>query len=132
MFEKRFIQTTESRANNLDILRFFLACVVIHSHSYMLTGHEYVSLKQKFIHLQFGGGRFAVDFFFMLSGFLVANSWLHSRGFFDYLKRRTLRIYPGFFVCLGGVLCVFVVGPLGGANLKSYFKTAETYTFFDR
>ncbi|HET6248025.1 MAG TPA: acyltransferase [Tepidisphaeraceae bacterium] len=128
VLEKRFIQTSESRENNLDILRFFLACVVIHSHSYMLTGHEYFSLRQKFIHLQFGGGSYAVDFFFMLSGFLVVNSWLRSRGLFDYLKRRTLRIYPGFIVCLA--LCVFVAGPLGGADLKSYFQSGQTYTFF--
>jgi peptidoglycan/LPS O-acetylase OafA/YrhL len=128
VFEKRFKETTESRANNLDIVRFFLACVVIHSHSFKLTGHEYTSLTQKFVHLQFGGGTFAVDFFFMLSGFLVANSWLRSRGLFDYLKRRTLRIYPGFIACLA--LCVFVAGPLGGANLHTYFQSAETYTFF--
>jgi peptidoglycan/LPS O-acetylase OafA/YrhL len=128
VFEKRFIHTTESRENNLDILRFFLACVVIHSHSYKLTGYEYSTLRQKFVHLQFGGGTFAVDFFFMLSGFLVANSWLRSRGLFDYLKRRVLRIHPGFVICLA--LCVFIVGPLGGANLTTYFRSPETYTFF--
>ena len=128
MFEKRFIQSTESRSNNLDVLRFLLACVVIHSHSFMLTGHEYASLRQKLIHLQFGGGGYAVDFFFMLSGFLVANSWLHSRGLGDYLKRRTLRIYPGFIVCLA--FCVFVAGPLGGADLKTYFANPQTWSFF--
>ncbi len=128
MFKERFIQTTESRSNNLDVLRFLLACVVIHSHSFMLTGHEYTSLRQKLIHLQFGGGGYAVDFFFMLSGFLVANSWLRSRGLGDYLKRRVLRIYPGFIVCLA--FCVFVVGPLSGVDLKAYFTSAQTYAFF--
>ena len=128
MTTKPFIQTTESRANNLDLLRFLLACVVIHSHSFMLSGHEYTGLRAKLLHLQFGGGGFAVDFFFMLSGFLIANSWLHSRGLLDYLKRRTLRIYPGFIVCLA--LCVFVVGPLAGADLRTYFHAGQTYTFF--
>ena len=128
VFDRRFIQTTESRSNNLDLLRFLLACVVIHSHSFMLTGHDYGTLREKLVHLQLGGGGFAVDFFFMLSGFLVANSWLRSRGLGDFLKKRTLRIYPGFIVCLA--FCVFVVGPLGGPNLTSYFSNSETWSFF--
>lgn len=128
MFERRFIQSTETRANNLDVLRFILACVVIHSHSYLLTGRDYHSLRAKALHLQIGGGWLAVNFFFMLSGFLVCNSWLRSRGLGDYLKRRTLRIYPGFFAVLA--FCVFIVGPLSGVNLHGYFASAQTWTFF--
>jgi len=128
LFQNRFIHTTESRANNLDALRFVLACVVIHSHSYLLTGHDYHSLRAKAMHLQIGGGWLAVDFFFMLSGFLVCNSWLHCRGLGDYLKRRTLRIYPGFVAALA--FCVFIVGPLGGADLARYFRNGQTWAYF--
>jgi peptidoglycan/LPS O-acetylase OafA/YrhL len=62
-------------------------------------------------------GTFAVDFFFILSGFLIYQSWERSPQILDFLKKRFLRIYPGFVVvCL---LCIFVIGPFGTAD---YFQ----------
>src|SRR4051794_5607980 len=93
----RLGNVSRGRQNNIDFLRFYLAAVVIFSHSYpMLWGsnnREPVSLATRG---QRTGGELAVDGFFILSGFLIARSWMSSRGLGDYLRRRALRIYPGF------------------------------------
>jgi peptidoglycan/LPS O-acetylase OafA/YrhL len=75
------------------------------------------------------GGALAVDFFFVLSGFLVAKSWEQSRTASDYLRKRVLRIYPGFAVAIA--FCVLVIGPLGSETLHAYFRTPRAYKLFD-
>lgn len=59
-------------------------------------------------------GTIAVDGFFLVSGYLIAQSFENSRSVWDYLRKRVLRIYPAFLIC--SIICVLVVGPLGGAD----------------
>lgn len=68
----------------------------------------------------------AVDSFFILSGFLIVNSW-HSRPHtFTFLSSRILRIYPGFITA--SLVCAFIVGPLYGA--PDYYQKFDWKTFF--
>ncbi|MGO8672435.1 MAG: acyltransferase family protein [Capsulimonadaceae bacterium] len=114
-----------SRLNNFDFLRLFFATMVIFAHSYILsTGTNLVEPFFRLTHHQEEGGGIAVDCFFMISGFLVSQSWMRS-DMLAYFKKRALRIFPGFVVAL--LVCVFVVGPLGGANWSTYFRNPHTY-----
>jgi peptidoglycan/LPS O-acetylase OafA/YrhL len=81
------------------------------------------------MHRQMSAGALAVDFFFVLSGFLVAKSFQQSRTAGDFVRKRLLRIYPGFIVAIA--FCVFVIGPLGADNLHAYFHTPRAYKLFD-
>ncbi len=66
-------------------------------------------------------GSAAVNFFFVISGFLILRSFEGSANFPDFLKKRILRIYPGFIVAF--LLCIFVFGPIGHIGhswIKSY------------
>ena len=94
------------QANNFDALRFLLAVCVIFSHSFDLMGR---STPVSALFARSGLGREAVMGFFILSGYLITMSWLRSKSPGEYLKRRALRIYPGFIVvCL---LTGLVAGP---------------------
>jgi len=119
---------SRSRNNNFDFLRFLMACIVIHTHSYVIAGATSSSSVQRLLHLDFGGATLAVDVFFLISGFLISSSFHSSATTLHYLQKRFLRIYPGFFVTLA--FCIFVVGPLAGVNLSAYFRTPQTYTYF--
>ena len=90
----------DHRQNNLDLIRFVLASLVIFSHSYPLTrgysqGLEPIAGLTGF---QADGGTLAVNFFFVISGFLITQSWFASRSCDDFLRKRILRIFPGYIV----------------------------------
>jgi peptidoglycan/LPS O-acetylase OafA/YrhL len=103
------------RGNNLDFLRFALASAVILSHSYaLLVGSDVTEPPYEATRGQVTLGGLAVNFFFVISGSLVTHSWLQSRGLFDYLKKRALRIYPAFIVVT--LLGALVVGPISAKD----------------
>ena len=111
-----------SRYNNFDFIRIFLAVFVIFSHSFSaLTGDDrsdWISIATR---QQIFGGAMAVDGFFLLSGMLITQSWMKSKTAGDYLRKRVLRIYPGYVVC--ALLCIFVVSPIGWGNARDWFAT---------
>ena len=121
------------RENNFDFLRFLLAVLVIFSHSFsLLDGHD---LREPLyaVSRQFPFGTLAVNGFFIISGFLITMSYLRSKGTLDYLRKRALRIYPGFIVAM--LITALVVAPIGadpGApvfTLKQMGKLAwQTFT----
>jgi peptidoglycan/LPS O-acetylase OafA/YrhL len=112
--------------NNFDFVRFLLAVSVIFTHGYVVyTG---VIDSEPFWRLsrhQLGLGTISLNFFFVISGYLVLQSWTYSKGMFDFLKKRVLRIYPGFItVC---ILCAFIFGPLGNGTLHHPFSDFISY-----
>lgn len=88
-------------ANSLNAIRLVLASAVIVSHSWSIGRYGPTPT-----HGGFAPGGWAVDAFFVLSGYLIAGSRFNN-SLAGYLKRRVLRIYPGFLVCLLSVVLVF-------------------------
>ena len=110
------------RGNNFNFIRFALAALVIFAHSYPLIDPAARNEPlQRFTRQQLFSGDLAVDGFFIISGFLILQSWLYSRSAGDYLRKRALRIYPGYLAC--ALLCIFVIGPIGMGSASAYFHT---------
>ena len=85
----------DPRRNGLNTVRLALAASVLVWHSFRLTGQS--------VPYPNGGifyGSFGVDGFFVISGLLLAGSYLHRPGILRFLRNRALRIMPGFWVCL--------------------------------
>ena len=58
--------------------------------------------------------------FFIISGFLITMSWKRSKGRGDYLRKRILRIFPGFIAV--SLFCALVVGPLSAVDGLHYWS----------
>jgi peptidoglycan/LPS O-acetylase OafA/YrhL len=107
---------------NLDGLRFFcfLSVFLFHSFHTNVAAIKSDSLYQFVKNDLFGNGNLGVNFFFVLSGFLITYLLIeekHLNGQIDILRfwvRRVLRIWPLFYLC---VFLGFVAFPF----LKSYF-----------
>ncbi len=111
-----FAERARGRANNFDHLRLLLATLVIFSHSWpLLEGDDVHEPLRAISHGQMFFGAMAVDLFFVMSGFLITMSWGNSGGFYDYMRKRILRIYPGFVAAV--IVCLAVVVPLAGGSI---------------
>jgi peptidoglycan/LPS O-acetylase OafA/YrhL len=94
----------DPRRNSFDALRLVLAGLVAVDHG--------IIMRTGVVHQINGSalGDFAVDGFFVLSGFLVCRSYLRMHSLSRYLWHRAVRILPGFWVCL--VVTALIAAPL--------------------
>lgn len=114
---------------NLDGLRFFCFLSVFLFHSFHT---EQSSIQNSGVYLfisqdVFGNGNLGVNFFFVLSGFLITYLLIEEKklnGQIDLKKfwmRRILRIWPLFYLCV-------IFGFYGFPILKSFFNQTPNET----
>ena len=107
--------------NSLNFLRLSLATLVIVAHSAPLVGFNAGILGIPASEHIDTLGEWAVNMFFCISGFLIAHS--AQRGTISgYVKRRALRIFPGYWVSI--LFVVFLCAPIAVAT----GHTAEPYS----
>jgi peptidoglycan/LPS O-acetylase OafA/YrhL len=113
--------------NNLNLLRFIAATLVVFSHSYALSGHAADEPLAKAVRV-FDLGALAVVMFFALSGFLVARSFDRSTGLVAFVRARALRIFPAFAVAVA--YAALVLGPLvTNLTLREYLVDGQTWHY---
>lgn len=82
------------RRNNFDVLRLFFAAMVIFSHSFALLGLPEPIAWDRTL------GNLGVHGFFVISGYLITQSYGRSGSLRHYGANRVLRIVPGLVVAL--------------------------------
>ena len=99
----------QGRDNNFNLIRAIAATAVLVSHAWPIalgsgTPEPLSGLPGATL------GSWAVDVFFVISGFLIAASFARRPQAGAFLAARSLRLLPGLFVSL--VFVAFVIGPL--------------------
>lgn len=113
--------------NNLNLLRFAAASLVVFSHSYPLSGHAADEPLAKLVRV-LDLGAVAVAMFFAMSGFLVARSFDRGAGIAAFVRSRALRIVPAFAVAVA--YAALVLGPLVTTlPLRDYLGDRQTWFY---
>lgn len=116
----------EDHSNNFTAIRIGFAFLVLCGHAVMLpmglpiTGYWEELLDDTV--------QFALDGFFILSGYMIAASLMRSTDMTNYVLSRVLRIFPGLIVA--ALLLWLVVGPVfSNLGHAGYFAQTETWAF---
>lgn len=123
------------RDNNFDLLRLTAALAVLFGHSFVLTaGQESLDTVDPISRFLMQNAGFneaihdlAVEIFFVISGFLVARSFLTQKTLIGFIEARALRVFPAAILC--SVLTVTGLVWLGTVPAASYFTDPETWQF---
>jgi peptidoglycan/LPS O-acetylase OafA/YrhL len=86
-------ELTPGRENNVQLLRLAAAAAVLLFHCYALTD-RWTSEPLWRLAPELNFGALGVKMFFVISGFLVTQSWLARRRLDQFVVARMLRIYP--------------------------------------
>ena len=113
---------SNSRKNNFNIIRFVAAMMVILGHMCHLMGVPVSMFLGQPV------STIGVKIFFLISGYLIAKSYMNDSNVLRYTVRRVFRILPGLI----GVVCfaVFIVGPIFTTlPVKEYFFHGMTRAY---
>ena len=124
-------EVAKGKNNNISILKFIAAVMVIICHAYPLTlGDGKVDPLGRFASASNGltmGGA-AVTVFFFFGGYLIAGSVENKKTARKYFWARCIRIFPPLIAVTA--LLAFVVGPIvSSLTPGAYFSSAQTYKY---
>jgi peptidoglycan/LPS O-acetylase OafA/YrhL len=120
----------DHRANNFDFLRFVAASLVLYSHCFALTGMGGYEPLTRITHGDYVFAGLAVRVFFVISGYLVMQSWMRQPRLVPFAVARCLRIFPGLAVAL--LYCVGIGASVTTLSSAEYWANPETYGFLWR
>jgi peptidoglycan/LPS O-acetylase OafA/YrhL len=124
----RLADVAHGKDNNFKLLRLIAAFAVLITHSFAIaTGERQSEPLRTWLGMTIGD--FAVDAFFVTSGFLVTASLARRQSAAEFLAARVLRVYPALLVMLA--LTVFVVGPMvTRVPVSEYLSSRHTFAYF--
>lgn len=114
------------RDNNFQLIRLAAAAAVVFFHSYALTIHWTDEPLWRLIpELNFAV--LGVGSFFVISGFLVTQSWLSRSRVAPFVAARMLRIYPALIAAV--VFTVVLAWASSALDAASFFGNAQTLDY---
>ncbi len=125
----KFADLIDGRENNLNLIRLMAASAVALSHSYNFTNQLPSEPLFKWTGtLSFG--YLSVFIFFVISGFLVAQSYERTQSIVGFIAARALRLYPALIVVL--LFSAYLIGPFFTTlSLNDYLPSHEVRRYFE-
>ncbi|MEP6806750.1 MAG: acyltransferase [Flavobacterium sp.] len=108
--------------NCFDFLRFFFAANILLAHLCELSENKNLAFL-----VHFSNAIIGVKGFFVISGFLVAKSYVNTPSIKKYFIKRAKRILPAYVVVI--VLSVLVFAFFSNYSVLEYFSDNGVYTY---
>ena len=108
-----------NRENNFNIIHFLATLGVIYGHQCVFLGKNAPFLFGMDIH------GISVRIIFVVTGYLITESWLRSKTCVIYVRKRLKRIFPPLILCV--IFCVLLGAFLTTEAVGSYFKNSISY-----
>ncbi len=122
----RLSALAHGRDNNFQLIRLLSAAAVMLFHSYALTNHwTDEPLWRRIPELNFGA--LGVACFFVISGFLVAQSWRARANVVSFVSARVLRIYPALIAAVA--LTVVLAGISSALDWDTFLAHPQTLDY---
>ncbi|OYU95066.1 MAG: acyltransferase [Bacteroidetes bacterium B1(2017)] len=108
--------------NNFDFLRFFFAFIVVLSHIVDLSLHPDIAYLKKYF-----DSHVSVTGFFIISGYLIAGSFIVSKTVKSYFVKRANRLLPAyiFVVLFSAIFFVFI----SSFSFTQYYLNAAWFKY---
>jgi peptidoglycan/LPS O-acetylase OafA/YrhL len=116
---ERCLHRQNNRNHQFDLLRILFATLVLLSHASQLAYGASREPLSRFSGTPMTFGALGVDGFFVLSGYLIVQSWLGDPELINFLRKRVLRIFPGYLVAFA--LSTLIVGLLA-PGIDHFFR----------
>ena len=99
MEKRTILENSNTRSNNLTLIKFIAAIMVIWGHAIILLqqSKDPISLLSR---NELSLGSVAVAIFFFASGFYVTKSLMKKRSAGEYLKKSNFKNLSCFFYCI--------------------------------
>jgi peptidoglycan/LPS O-acetylase OafA/YrhL len=115
-------QRTSAVRNNFDLLRLLLAATVMLVHAHTLSEADELAFLPRLLN-----STYAVQAFFVISGYLIAMSYDRSRSVRQFASKRVRRLVPAY-------VTVVVVAAVAGALLTTlpalvYLTSPQVYAY---
>jgi peptidoglycan/LPS O-acetylase OafA/YrhL len=107
---------------NFLALRYLAALCVVFAHSFVLTGKLPLDLLA-FVPALGGIAVLGVTIFFLISGYLVTQSWSQQPLWARFALKRLLRVYPALAACL--VFSIFLGASVTTLPARAYWQSEE-------
>lgn len=121
-------EVSQDRNNNLNLLRFVAAVMVVFCHAYPLSlGSGFVDPLGRITNGQIHMGGLAVCIFFFFSGFFLNRSVNKGQGAYIFFKARCIRIFPSLFAVI--TVSVFFGSCITTEGLLTYYTNPQTYEY---
>jgi peptidoglycan/LPS O-acetylase OafA/YrhL len=108
--------------NNFDFLRFLFAFIVVICHISILSGRPELLFIQKYFNTSI-----AVSSFFIISGFLVTQSYNNTDNLRKYFGKRARRLLPAYIIVI--FLCAILFSFISEMGVKNYFMDIKLYRY---
>ena len=114
------------RDNNFQLVRFAAAAFVVLFHSFALTG-RWTQEPLWRIMPETNFGALGVKIFFVVSGFLVTQSWLSRQAVAPFVAARALRIYPALVAAT--LLTILLAGLSSALPWSAFLSDPQTIDY---